>query len=121
MERPSLFPGDRHGPPRLVICPLCGCDYVVPVAGEEIGEDSWELVLRCGACGVQRELVASDEEVDALCTDIDVGLGRLELGLERLHRERREDEIELFAAALARDLISSDDFGSRSVRWRTGS
>lgn len=55
MEWPNLFPGDRHEPPRLVICPLYGCDYVVP-AGEEIGRGQLGLVLCCGACGVERAL-----------------------------------------------------------------
>ncbi len=100
---------DYHDPPRLIVCPLCSWDFVVPVAGEQLDE-GWELVLRCGACGALRELVASDEQVDALCDEIEAGLARLELVVERLHRERREDEIELFAAALERDLISGDDF-----------
>jgi hypothetical protein len=99
----------RDDPSRLIVCPLCSCDFVVPVSGEEL-DGGWELVLRCGACGEVRELIASDQQVDALCDEIDAGLGRLELSVERLHRERREDEIEIFAAALQRDLITVDDF-----------
>jgi hypothetical protein len=100
---------DRDDPSRLIVCPLCSCDFVVPVSGEEL-DGGWELVLRCGACGELRELLATEEEVDALCDEIEAGLLRLELSVERLHRERREDEIEIFAAALQRDLISGDDF-----------
>lgn len=98
-----------HEPRRLALCPLCGSDYVVPLDGTE-GDEHWWVLLRCGACQVVRDLIASEAEVDALCDDIDAGLARLAFGAERLHRERRETEIEIFAAALQHDLISGDDF-----------
>jgi hypothetical protein len=100
---------DQDGPRRLSLCPLCGRDFVVAVDGSE-GHESWLMVLRCGACGEIRNVIASDEEVEALCEEIDAGLGSIAAGAERMHRDRREAEIAIFAAALARDLISVDDF-----------
>ena len=100
------WPGE---PRRLAVCPLCGSDYVVPLDGTE-RDEHWWVLLRCGSCDAVRDLIASDAEVEALCEEIDAGLARLALGAERLHRERRETEIEIFAAALRRDLISGDDF-----------
>ena len=84
---------------------------MVAVDGTE-GLESWLIVLRCGACGALRNVIASDQEVEALCEEIDAGLGSIAAGAERMHRDRRETEIAIFAAALARDLISSDDFAS---------
>lgn len=100
---------DLHEPRRLSVCPLCGVDFVVPIDGAE-SQDHWTIDLRCGACGVRRTLFASDEEVDALCDDIDAGMAKLAAEADRLNRERREAEIQIFTAALTRDLISGDDF-----------
>jgi hypothetical protein len=81
----------------------------VAVDGTE-GLENWLIVLRCGACGALRNVIASDEEVEVLCDEIDAGLGKIEARAEQLHRNRREAEIAIFAAALAQDLISSEDF-----------
>ena len=103
---------DQDAPRRLAVCPQCFRNYVVPLDGVERDEHTWWLELRCGWCGAHRSLIASQEEAYDLCEEVDAGLARLAAAADRLHQQRREAEIELFAAALARDLISSDDF-----RW----
>ena len=57
-----------------------------------------------------------DQEAFALCEEVDTGLARLAKLADRLYHQRREAEIELFATALARDLISSEDFARQPGR-----
>jgi hypothetical protein len=106
------MPSEPDAPRRLAVCPACHRNYVVPLDGDVCGEDTWWLELRCGWCGAHRRLHATDQEAFDLCDEIDEGLARLAVVADRLHRQHREAEIDLFATALARDLISSDDFGS---------
>jgi hypothetical protein len=101
---------------RLAVCPDCYRNYVVPLDGHEQHEQMWWLELRCGWCGARRSLLASEQETFDLCEEVDLGLSRLAVAADRLHRQHREAEIEVFAAALARDLITSDDFGSPTNR-----
>jgi hypothetical protein len=102
----------RHGDPqrRLAVCPTCERDFVFPLHWEELNDSEWWLVLRCGGCDTVLDLVAFNLEVDAFCRELERAFARLEIGAERLRRERLEAEIDLFATALALDLISSDDF-----------
>ena len=111
----SLFDRDEPDGPeprRLTVCPECEQDFVIPVDGVEYDECSWLLILRCGACGLRFDRRASDEEVDALCAEVDEGLQRLAEGADRINRERMVREVDLFVVALDRDLISGDDFAS---------
>jgi len=103
---------EKFGPRRLSVCPECDQDFVVPVDGVEYDERSWLLILRCGACGLRYDLHARDDEVDALCAEVDEGLDRLAAGVERLDRERMSAEADIFATALQLDLISGDDFAT---------
>jgi hypothetical protein len=103
-------PGDPLEPARLTVCPGCELDFAVPMDGAECDEHTWLIVLRCGACGLRYDRRASDEEIDRLCDEIDAGLDRLATHAERLDRERLGDQVEIFVAALAHDLISADDF-----------
>jgi hypothetical protein len=96
---------------RLAVCPDCHRNYVVPLDGVEEDEHTWWLELRCGWCGAHRNVKVSDQEAFALCDEVDRGLARLARAADRMRRERREAEIATFAIALARDLITSDDFG----------
>ncbi len=73
-------------------------------------------MLRCGWCGSRRDVLVSDQEAFELCEEVDQGLSRLSIAADRLQRQRREDEIETFAAALRLDLISAEDFGSPTNR-----
>jgi hypothetical protein len=67
------------GPIGLEHCPECRRDRVVPVEWEPQDASSWAVTLRCGECGMWRELVASNEEV----ARYDVVLGRHEDAIRR--------------------------------------
>ena len=103
-----------HGPDRrLALCPACRRDFVGPVLWDERGDTSWWMTLRCGACETTFDLLATSSEVEAFCRELDRALDGFERGAARLQRERVEAEIEIFATALALDLISGDDFATR--------
>ena len=70
----------RHGARRrasagtcLHLCRECGEDFVYPVTWTESGTDAWWLLLRCGACGVWRDVVASNAAVAAFDRVLDEG------------------------------------------------
>ena len=56
------------------------------------------MILRCGECGWQREVVVADDVVVRFDDDV------------RADRERLAREADAFAAALDRDLIDAADF-----------
>jgi hypothetical protein len=97
---------------RLAVCASCRRDFVVPVHWEELGETDWWLSLRCGGCETRVDVLADHVEVETFCMELDDVLEGFARGAARLARERTETEIEIFATALALDLISSDDFQS---------
>jgi hypothetical protein len=51
----------------LVVCVACRRDFVNPVEWEPVGDARWWILLRCGQCGVMREVTVSDG--DAQCFD----------------------------------------------------
>jgi hypothetical protein len=96
---------------RLVLCPGCGWDFVAVISAEQTDEGGpWAMVLRCGACEAQRSVLASSGELDRLLDELDWDALQLEADAEQLWRERTADEIEIFAWALERGLIGTDDF-----------
>jgi hypothetical protein len=54
-----------------VDCPHCGCNYVNPVAWEERGDTHWWIRLRRDACGLVRELEATNREAQRFVEDRD--------------------------------------------------
>ena len=48
----------------LEICPVCGRDFVQPVCWEPDGEAAWWMFLRCGECGISREVAVSNADAD---------------------------------------------------------
>jgi hypothetical protein len=46
----------------LSICVHCARDFVAPVSFEPVGRDRWWMFLRCGQCGVSREVTVSNAE-----------------------------------------------------------
>ena len=48
----------------LEICPVCGRDFVQPVSWEPAGEAAWWMFLRCGECGMSREIAVSNADAD---------------------------------------------------------
>ena len=74
-------------PARLIDCPRCGSDFVNPVTWHEEGASHWWIRLRCGQCGVVRDVekVSNDEAahferaLDRGVADIAATVARIEL------------------------------------------
>jgi hypothetical protein len=83
---------------------------VCPVTWSESGPGDWWLVLRCGSCGKSREVVASNAAVAAYDSLLDDGMREINIAAERLAREAIAAEADTLGAALARGLLTADDF-----------
>jgi hypothetical protein len=101
---------------RLIVCAGCGKHMVNPVDWHETGDSSWWVRLRCGACGSKREGEFSDDDVNRLERDLAPGVRAISAAVARLDRQRMEREADAFIAALARDLITPEDFERRLRR-----
>jgi hypothetical protein len=107
--RGPLLPIDRPGE-RLTRCRVCGSGVVNPTDWHEQDETTWWVLLRCGACLHSREVMLTDEQARRFDRDLRPGLRAIERIVDELDRERMRREIEIFAAALDRDLVCASDF-----------
>lgn len=85
----------------LTVCLACGHDFVFPVEWEEAGPSLWQVLLRCGGCGVMELGRFNDATVNEFDTRLNVCL------------DEHEDMLaaaDLLAAALAVDAILPEDF-----------
>ena len=71
---------------------------------EENDETRWWVRLRCGACGETHETVITDDQAKHLERDLAPGLRKIAETVEKLDRERMLWEVDVFVAALERDL-----------------
>lgn len=95
---------------RLDLCGACGEPFVCPVTWSEQGPADWWLVLRCGACGWSREVVASNAAVAEYDSQLDEGMRVINAAAERLAREALAAEADALGTALDMDLLGADDF-----------
>ena len=100
----------RPAPSELHICGSCRSELVHPVDWEEAGAKHWDVALRCPECGWERSGIFSQEAVDLLDEQLDLGMVTLVGDLRRLSHANMEDEIERFVTALGADLIVPGDF-----------
>ena len=100
----------------LQVCDSCDAEYVHPVEWREHGDDHWWMLLRCGACRVDREVVVENELAERYGRELDAAEAEIERAARELDCERMAREAEAFAEALERDLIDADDFGRRIGR-----
>src|SRR4051794_29159141 len=99
------------GPPAgLEHCPGCRKAFVCPLAWEVDGPEHWLIDLRCGACGLRRDVRISNAEATAFDLTLDRQTAQIARELARSDRERMHHELHVFVAALARDLIDAADF-----------
>jgi hypothetical protein len=94
----------------LEICPVCGRDFVQPVSWEPAGEEAWWMFLRCGECGMSREIAVSNADADRFERALHARASVLAAQARKLEEERLSAEIDAFAAALQSDLIGADFF-----------
>jgi hypothetical protein len=97
-------------PRRLVVCVGCGADFVIPVSWHEQDEVHWWIRLRCGECGLVRDVDVTDEEAKRFDGELDRGVAKIAAVLLRLDRERMIADSDALTVALERDLIDPGDF-----------
>jgi hypothetical protein len=105
---------DSHPAPsgrtRLEVCMSCRSDYVHPVEWSESGDEHWWIRLRCGECRAEREVTVANAIAQRFGDSLHIAEGEILRAVARLDAERMAGEVEVFAAALERDLIEPADF-----------
>ena len=97
-------------PAGLEICPVCKRDFVQPVSWEPAGEAAWWMFLRCGECGMSREIAVSNADADRFERALHARASIVAAQVRKLEEERLSAEIDAFAMALDQDLIDADFF-----------
>jgi hypothetical protein len=75
----------------LQLCVHCKSDYVVPVDWEPAGaagEERWWMFLRCGECGMSRDVTVSDEVAQRYDAELQHSAAPIARAADRLERER---------------------------------
>jgi len=83
---------------------------VHPITWTESGPGGWWLLLRCGQCGVRRDVIASNLAVAEFDRVLDEELERIKSEVDRLERESLQALADRFGTALRMDLLTADDF-----------
>ena len=91
-------------------CPLCSSDLAYPLDWERNRETSWNLVLRCPNCEMQRRVVLGREGVEAFNREIYLGAKVLAREADAMTRRNFAEEAAKLVEALALDLILPMDF-----------
>lgn len=94
----------------LVVCQTCGSDFVNPVSWHEQGQADWWIRLRCGGCGLVRDVEVSNDEAERYDVELDRGMAKIASTLTTLDRARMVAEADALKTALERDLIGPGDF-----------
>ena len=94
----------------LHVCVECDADLVYPVQWEEAGTENWSVLLHCPNCGVYREGVFTQDNVELFDEELDRGADALARDYKRLMRANMADEIDRFVGALEADAICPEDF-----------
>jgi ribosomal protein S27AE len=72
---------------RLVDCTRCGSEFVNPVSWHEHGASHWWIRLRCGQCGVVREVEVNNEQAVRFERELDRGVADIAATVARIERE----------------------------------
>jgi len=95
----------------LHVCPQCDSSLVQPTRWEQAEERGhWRLWRRCPECEWHCQSIHGELEIDGFDEALDRGTEALNETLKDLVRENMEWVADTFAAALAADLITADDF-----------
>jgi len=100
----------RPDPTRLDVCTTCEADYVHPVEWHESGDEHWWMLLRCGECWAEREVTVGDRIANRFDVSLNAAEQEIRRAVAQLDAERMATEVEVFTAALERDLIDPVDF-----------
>jgi len=95
----------------LHVCTECGSNLVQPTRWEQTAKRGhWRLWRRCPECEWRSDGIHGEAEIDAFDEALDDGAEALAVELRELEHEGMRAIAETFAAALAADLITADDF-----------
>jgi hypothetical protein len=110
-DMPDIAAGQAKATHELHICPECSSRLVQPTCWEQAGDRGhWRLWRRCPECAWHCDSVHGEAEIDAFDEELDRGTQALSGVLKALEHENMQHLGKTFAAALAADLISADDF-----------
>jgi hypothetical protein len=102
---------DTSKPAGLHVCPQCSSKLVQPTCWEQCSRHGhWRLWRRCPECEWCGNSVHGEREIDAYDEELDDGTEALANELAELEREGMRQVTEVFATALAADLITAEDF-----------
>lgn len=107
---PAPSPASAKLPTELEVCAVCERDFVQPVSWEPLGEDRWWMFLRCGECGVSREVTISNAQAERFEKALHSRASAVSAAARRLEAERMAEEVDVFVRALDHDLIDAADF-----------
>ena len=68
------------------------------------------MLLRCAECETYRDVVVSNDVAKRYEEDLRRGMAEISAALEKSDRARMVVEVDVFVAALDRDLIDAEDF-----------
>jgi hypothetical protein len=97
----------------LDCCPACGSGLVQPTCWRKLGDDLWQLDLRCPECGDERRERAATDAVQRLDDALRHGRAVLEAHLREIERIDSEQAADEFARRLRSGAIRPDDFRLR--------
>ena len=109
-QRPRRRRGRPSDDPGLELCTSCDADSVHPVEWHETDDTHWWMLLRCGECLAEREVTVTDRVAERFDQQLRLAEREIKRAAARLDAERMAGEVEVFAAALERDLIGPADF-----------
>ena len=109
LRRRRRAAGVRHAAD-LQHCRACEADLVYPVEWEPFGDAHWWILLRCGACAAQAEVLVANAVAQRFDRELDLAQDEIVRAADRLGLEIMSEQAERLAVALERDLIGADDF-----------
>ena len=111
LDFPETPNGDvGHWTTRLEHCPECDRDMVQPASYEALWGDRWLISRECPNCGWGHEGVFPHAALREFEEHLDEVDDRLWDQLVKIQNERVDNEVAVFAAALACDAILPEDF-----------
>ena len=99
-----------HWTTHLECCPECSRDMVQPASYEPLWGDRWLVVRQCPNCGWEHEGVFPHAALRGFEEHLDEVDDQLWDQLVKIQQERIDDEVAVFATALACDAILPEDF-----------
>lgn len=94
----------------LHVCDSCGGQLVHPLDWTEESPEHWRILMRCPDCDAQREGVFGRAIVERLDDELDRASAAMLSDYRQLMHANMVEEADIFARALALDLIGADDF-----------